>query len=230
MSYVESRKQLADNIRRIVVRWVHDEAQEVNTAIVEYLLVFLLDRGVLDKVFIAISELAAKQVRFSLSFYTTAIHRFGPSERFECMDATLDIMKGQGIEPSGDTYSAIIDAHSKAENLREAQMIYRSVLSMGLTPADTTLGPMLEAVGKMSDYQMTQQLVDQMNTSGISNEYTFSFLLQNLSNDPDASIELFDELSIQMEPNTVNYNIEMSWLCTRPIPATWWIHRQAQNP
>ncbi|KAG0242824.1 hypothetical protein BGX31_011546 [Mortierella sp. GBA43] len=207
-TYYQSRKQLADNIGRIVARWVHDEGQQVNTAIVEHLLVFLLDRGVLDKVFIAISEMAAKQVSFSPSFYTTAIHRFGRSERFEYMDTTLDIMKGQGIEPSSDTYSAIIDAHSKAGNLKEAQMIYQSVLSMGLTPTDTTLGPLLEAVGKMGDYQMTRQLVDQMNASGISsNEYTFSSLLQSLSNDPDASIELFDELSKQMEPNTVNHNI-----------------------
>ncbi|KAF9963942.1 hypothetical protein BGZ65_004904 [Modicella reniformis] len=207
-TYFQSRKQRADSLGEMVLQWMYEEGKGVNTRIVESLLVFLLDRWIIDKVYNAIAKLARGDYMFSCNFYTTAIHRFGLSERFDYMNMTLDLMRRQGLEPLGDTYSAIIDAHSKAGNLREAQFTYQHILASGLTPTDMTLGPMLEAVGKMGDHDMTRQLVEQMNASGISsNEYTFSSLLQSLSNDPDASVGLFEELSKQVEPNTVNYNM-----------------------
>ncbi|KAF9359413.1 hypothetical protein BGX34_008394 [Mortierella sp. NVP85] len=207
-TYYQSRKQRADKLGEMVLQWIYDEDRNINVKIVESLLIFLLDRGIVDKVYNAIVNLARGDVKFSRDFYTTAIHRFGRAERFDYMDMTLNSMKGQGLEPLADTYSAIIDSYSKAGNLREAQITYQNVLAVGITPTDMTLGPMLEAVGKMGDYEMTRQLVDQMNASGISsNAYTFSSLLQSLSNDPDTSVELFEELSKQVEPNTVNYNL-----------------------
>ncbi|KAF8932772.1 hypothetical protein BGZ58_006801 [Dissophora ornata] len=207
-TYFQSRKERAEALGDIVLRWIKDEGKDVNPKVVENLLVFLLDRGVIDNVYTTVARLSKEGFKFTHGFFTTAIHRFGRAQKFDYMDITVDIMKKQGLEPLEDTYSAIIDAHSHAGNLREAQRAYQDVLAADLTPTDTTFGPMVEAVGKMGDYDMTRQLVDQMNASGVpSNEYTLSALLQSLSNDPDRSAALFLELSKQVEPNTVNFNL-----------------------
>ncbi|KAF9357557.1 hypothetical protein BGX26_003502 [Mortierella sp. AD094] len=206
--YYQSRKERADNLCELVLEWIKDEGRAVNSKVAEGLLIYLLDRGVLDKVYTFIGRLSKEGFNFTHGFYTTAIHRFGRGEKFDYMELTLSLMRNQGLEPLEDTYSAIIDIHSKAGNLREAQRAYQDVLAADLVPTDKTLGPMLEAVGKMGDYDMTRQLVDQMNSSGVpSNEYTFSALLQSLSQDPDRSVDLFEELSKQIEPNTVNFNM-----------------------
>ncbi|KAF9183088.1 hypothetical protein BGZ51_004234 [Haplosporangium sp. Z 767] len=207
-TYFQSRKERAESLGQLTLQWIKGEGKGINPKVVEGLLVFLLDRHVLDQVNATITSLSKEGFKFSRSFYTTAIHRFGRAQKFDYMDMTLELMRKQGLEPLEDTYSAIVDAHSKAGNLREAQRAYQDILAAGLTPVNTTFGPMLEAVGKMGDYDMTKQLVDQMNASGMSsNEYTFSALLQSLSHDPDKSVGLFDELSKQVEPNIVNYNL-----------------------
>ncbi|KAG0255030.1 hypothetical protein BG011_005382 [Mortierella polycephala] len=207
-TYFQSRKERAESLGQLVLQWIKGEGKDINPKVQEGLLVFLLDRHVLDQVNATITSLSKEGFKFSRSFYTTAIHRFGRAQKFDYMDMTLELMRKQGLEPLEDTYSAIVDAHSKAGNLREAQRAYQDILAAGLTPANTTFGPMLEAVGKMGDYDMTQQLVGQMNASGVSsNEYTFSALLLSMSHDPDKSVGLFDELSKQVEPNVVNYNL-----------------------
>ncbi|KAF9919414.1 hypothetical protein BX616_000025 [Lobosporangium transversale] len=207
-TYYQSRKERAENLGDMVLQWIMEPGRQVNSKVVENLLVFLLDRGVMDKVFSSISSLFNENFSFSHIFYTSAIHRFGRAQNFDYMDATLALMRRQGLEPLEDTYAAIIDAHSKAGNLREAQRVYQELLDANLTPTNQVFGPMLEAVGKLGDYEMTQQLVDRMNSSGVaSNEYTISALLQSLSEDLDKSSKLFDELSGKMTPNTVNYNI-----------------------
>ncbi|KAF9584796.1 hypothetical protein BGW38_005152, partial [Lunasporangiospora selenospora] len=208
-TYFQSRKEKAEGLAKVMIPWIGDEARGgLSPKLVESLLVFLLDRGLSEAVFLSMAQLLREGFQFSHKYYTTAIHRFGCDGQFEYMNTTLDRMRRQGLEPLEDTYSAIIDAHSKAGNLREAQQAYQEILSEGLLPIEQTFGPMLEAVGKMGDFQMTRQLVDQMNASGIrSNEYTLSALLQSLSNDPERSAALMDELSQQIEPNTVNYNI-----------------------
>ncbi|KAF9928927.1 hypothetical protein BGZ67_006648 [Mortierella alpina] len=207
-TYFQSRKDKAESLGDQTIRWIKDEGMTVNSKVVESLLVFLLDRHAFDPVFSSIGALSKEGVQFSHGFYTTTVHRFGRAQKFDCMDMTLELMRRQGLEPLEDTYSAIVDAHAKAGNLREAQRAYQDVLAAGLTPTDRTFGPMLEAVGKMGDYEMTRQLVDQMNASGVpSNPYTFSALLQSQSDDPNKSAELFKELSKQVEPNTVNYNL-----------------------
>ncbi|KAG0015632.1 hypothetical protein BGZ80_009730 [Entomortierella chlamydospora] len=206
--YYQSRKERADSLCELVLEWLKDEGRAVNPKVAEGLLIYLLDRGVLDKVYTFIGKLSKEGFNFTHGFYTTAIHRFGIGGKFDYVDLTLSFMRNQGLEPLEDTYSAIIDIHSKAGNLREAQRAYQDILAADLVPTDKSLGPMLEAVGKMGDYDMTRQLVDQMNSSGVpSNEYTFSALLQSLSQDPEKSVNLFEELSKQIEPNTVNFNM-----------------------
>ncbi|KAG0368319.1 hypothetical protein BGZ54_002196 [Gamsiella multidivaricata] len=207
-TYFQSRKEKAQRLGEIVLGWIEDESKSINTKVIEHLLVFLLDRGVTDSVYNTIGGLSKDGFKFTHGFLTTAIHRFGRQQKFDYMDITLDIMRKQGLEPLEDTYSAIIDAHAKAGNLREAQRAYQEVLAADLTPTDTTFGPMVEAVGKMGDYDMTRQLVEQMNAVGVpSNEYTFSAFLQSMSHDPDRSAQLFKELSKQVGPNAVNYNL-----------------------
>ncbi|KAF8978633.1 hypothetical protein BGZ46_006254 [Entomortierella lignicola] len=207
-TYYQSRRERAENLGELILNWIKDEGKSINPRVAEGLLVYLLDRSVLDKVYACIGRLSKEGFKFTHGFFTTAIHRFGREEKFDYMELTLSLMRNQGIEPLEDTYSAIIDAHSKAGNLREAQRAYQDVLAADLVPTDKILGPMLEAVGKLGDYEMTQQLVDQMNSGGVpSNEYTFSALLQSLSQSPDKSLALFEELSKQVEPNTVNFNI-----------------------
>ncbi|KAG0210609.1 hypothetical protein BGX28_009134 [Mortierella sp. GBA30] len=207
-TYFQSRKDRAESLGKHTLQWIQDEGMVVNPRVVENLLVFLLDRHIFDEVFGMIGNLSKQGFQFNRTFYTTAIHRFGRAQKFDCMDMMLEILRRQGLEPLEETYSAIVDAHSKAGNLREAQRAYQDVLAAGITPSDTTFGPMLEAVGKMGDYEMTKQLVDQMNASGVpSNAYTFSALLQSHSESPDKSVELFKELAKQVEPNTVNYNL-----------------------
>ncbi|KAF9116744.1 hypothetical protein BGX27_011058 [Mortierella sp. AM989] len=207
-TYYQSRKERADSLSEPILQWIKNESKAVNPRVVEGLLIFLLDRGLMDKVYANIGRLSKEGFQFTHGFYTTAIHRFGREEKFDYMELTLSLLRNQGLEPLEDTYAAIIDAHSKAGNLREAQRAYREVLAADLILDAKILGPMLEAVGKMGDYEMTQQLVDQMNSSGVpSNEYTFSALLQSLSQDPEKSAELFEELSKQVEPNIVNFNL-----------------------
>ncbi|KAG9063724.1 hypothetical protein KI688_003835 [Linnemannia hyalina] len=207
-TYFQGRTSRAKKLAVDVLKWVEGEGTARNRQIVEYLLVFLLDRSRLHQVFGALGTLSKDGLVFSHGFYTTAIHRFGRDQKFDYMNYTLDLMRRQGLKPLEDTYSAIIDAHSKAGNLREAQQAYQEVLAAGLVPTNKTLGPMLEAVGAMGEYDMTRQLVGQMNSSGVSsNEYTFSALLQSVSLDSAKSVQLFNELSKQMVPNTVNYNI-----------------------
>ncbi|KAG0287904.1 hypothetical protein BGZ96_008225 [Linnemannia gamsii] len=207
-NYFQGRTSRARKLAADVLKWIESEGTARNRQVTEYLLVFLLDRSRLHQVFGALGSLSKDGLVFSHGFYTTAIHRFGREQKFDYMDYTLDLMKKQGLKPLEDTYSAIIDAHSKAGNLREAQQIYQEVLAAGLVPTNKTLGPMLEAVGAMGDYDMTRQLVGQMNSSGVSsNEYTFSALLQSVSLDTAKTVQLFNELSKQMNPNTVNYNI-----------------------
>ncbi|KAF9092350.1 hypothetical protein BGX23_004393 [Mortierella sp. AD031] len=207
-TYFQERKSRGRKLAVDVLRWIEAEGKNRNRQVTESLLVFLLDRERFHQVFGAMGTLSKDGLVFSHSFYTTAIHRFGRSQKFDYMELTLEMMRKQGHRPLEDTYSAIIDAHSKAGNLREAQRVYQDILAAGLVPTGKTLGPMLEAVGAMGDYEMTRQLVEQMNSSGVpSNEYTFSALLQSASNDPAKSVELFNELSKQMEPNAVNYNL-----------------------
>ncbi|KAF9317326.1 hypothetical protein BG003_000944 [Podila horticola] len=207
-TYFQSRKVRAENLGKTVIQWIRAERTQVSPKVVERLLVFLLDRHVLDQVYTTIGKLSKDGFQFSQTFYTTAVHRFGREQEFDYMDMTLDYMRKQGLEPTVDTYSAIIDAHSKAGNLREAQRAYQDVLAAGLTPTETVFGPMVEAVGKMGDYDMTRQLVNQMNSSGVaSNEFTFSALLQSLSHDSGKSLELFQEMAKQVQPNTVNFNL-----------------------
>ncbi|KAG0021415.1 hypothetical protein BGZ82_011340 [Podila clonocystis] len=207
-TYFQSRKDRAENLGKMVTQWIRAESTQVSPKVVERLLVFLLDRHVLDQVYTTIGKLSKDGFQFSQSFYTTAIHRFGREQEFDYMDMTLDYMRKQGLEPTVSTYSAIIDAHSKAGNLREAQRAYQDVLAAGLTPTETVFGPMVEAVGKMGDYDMTRQLVNQMNSSGVdSNEFTFSALLQSLAHDSEKSLELFQEMTKQVQPNTVNFNL-----------------------
>ncbi|KAF9326343.1 hypothetical protein BGZ91_001981, partial [Linnemannia elongata] len=207
-TYFQGRTSRARKLAADVLKWIEGEGTARNRQVVEYLLVFLLDRSRLHQVFGALGTLSKDGLIFSHGFYTTVIHRFGRGQKFDYMDYTLDLMRRQGLKPMEDTYAAIIDAHSKAGNLREAQRVYQEVLAAGLVPTNKTLGPMLEAVGAMGDYDMTRQLVGQMNASGVpSNEYTFSALLQSVSLDSAKSVQLFNELSKQMEPNTVNYNI-----------------------
>ncbi|KAG0299367.1 hypothetical protein BGZ98_010112 [Dissophora globulifera] len=207
-TYYQSRKERAGSLADIVLQWIKSEGRAVNPKVVENLLVYLLDRNIIDGVYTTIVRRSKEGFSFSHGFFTTAIHRFGLAQKFDYMEITLDHMRRQGLEPLEDTYSAMIDAHSKAGNLREAQRAYQDILAAELVPTEVTFGPMLEAVGKMGDYDMTRQLVDQMNASGIpSNEYTFSALLQSLSHDPEKSTQLFEELSKQVLPNTVNYNL-----------------------
>ncbi|KAF9913359.1 hypothetical protein EC991_000121 [Linnemannia zychae] len=207
-TYFQARASRAMELTADVLRWIEAEGKDHNQQVTEYLLVFLLDRSRFQQVFGAMGSLYRDDFVFSHGFYTTAIHRFGRAQKFDYMDLTLDLMRRQGLQPTEDTYSAIIDSHSKAGNLQDAQRVYQEVLAAGLVPTVKTLGPMLEAVGAMGDYDMTKQLVEQMNSSGISsNEYTFSALLQSISHDPAKGTLLFNELSKQMEPNTVNYNI-----------------------
>ncbi|KAF9126209.1 hypothetical protein BGW39_006802 [Mortierella sp. 14UC] len=207
-TYFQARASRAMGLAKDVLKWIEAEGKDRNRQVTEYLLVFLLDRSRLQQVFGALGSLSKDGFVFSHGFYTTAIHRFGRGQKFDYMDLTLDLMRRQGLQPSEDTYSAIIDSHSKAGNLRDAQRVYQEVLAAGLVPTIKTLGPMLEAVGAMGDHDMTKQLVEQMNSSGVSsNEYTFSALLQSVSQDPAKGAQLFSKLSEQMEPNTVNYNI-----------------------
>lgn len=207
-TYFQSRKERAENLGKMVTQWIRTEGMQCSPKVVERLLIFLLDRHVLDQVYTTIGKLSKDGFQFSQAFYTTAIHRFGREQEFDYMDMTLDHMRKQGLEPMIDTYSAIIDAHSKAGNLREAQRAYQDVLAAGLTPTETVFGPMVEAVGKMGDYDMTRQLVNQMNSSGVrSNQFTFSALLQSLSHDSERSLELFQEMAKQVQPNTVNFNL-----------------------
>ncbi|KAG0274330.1 hypothetical protein BGZ95_009890 [Linnemannia exigua] len=207
-TYFKARTSRAMELAADVLKWIETEGRDRNPLVTEYLLVFLLNRSRYQQVFGALGSLSKDGFVFSHRFYTTAIHRFGRGQKFDYMDLTLDLMKRQGLQPSEDTYSAIIDSHSKAGNLQDAQRVYQDVLAAGLVPTGKTLGPMLEAVGAMGDYDMTKQLVEQMNSSGVSsNEYTFSALLQSVSQDPAKGAQLFNELSKQMEPNTVNYNI-----------------------
>ncbi|GJJ70008.1 pentatricopeptide repeat-containing protein PET309 [Entomortierella parvispora] len=208
-TYYQERKGQTVELARLILQWVQTEGTRVNSKVVEGLFVFLLDRSVLDEVFAAMVRLSKEEgVQFGHIFYTTAIHRFGRAKKFDYMDMTLDLMRRQGLKPLEDTYSAIIDAHSKAGNLREAQRAYQDILAAGLVPTEKTFGPMVEAVGKMGDFEMTKQLVDHMNASGVaSNKYTFNALLQSLSENPDRSAELFQEMSKQVQPSTVNYNM-----------------------
>ncbi|KAF9426829.1 hypothetical protein BGZ94_005952 [Podila epigama] len=206
-TYFQSRQERTKALSNMILQWI-DDGNPRNTKVVEKLLIFLLDRNVFGDVYKTFSKLSKESVQFSLAFYTTAIHRFGRQQEFDLMDMTLERMVRQGLEPSIEVYSAIIDAHSKGGNLREAQRRYQDVLAAGLTPTDTIFGPMVEAVGKMGDYDMTKQLVDQMNASGVpSNQFTLSALLQTVPNDPSKSVELFKELSKQIQPNAINYNI-----------------------
>ncbi|KAF8934570.1 hypothetical protein BGZ47_010309 [Haplosporangium gracile] len=207
-TYFQGRTSRARKLAADVLKWIEGEGIARNRQVTEYLLVFLLDRSRFHQVFGVLESLSKGGLVFSRGFYTTVIHRFGRGQKFDYMDYTFDLMRRQGLKPLEDTYSAIIDAHSKAGNLREAQRVYQEVLAADLVPTNKTLGPMLEAVGAMGDYDMTRQLVEQMNSSGVSsNEYTFSALLRSVSLDPSKSVRLFNELSKQMEPNTVNYNI-----------------------
>ncbi|KAG0078478.1 hypothetical protein BGZ92_001442 [Podila epicladia] len=207
-TYFQSRKDRAENLGKTVTQWIRTESTQVSPKVVERLLIFLLDRHVLDQVYTTIGKLSKDGFQFSQAFYTTAIHRFGREQEFDYMEMTLDYMRKQGLEPTVETYSAIIDAHSKAGNLREAQRAYQDVLAAGLTPTETVFGPMVEAVGKMGDYDMTRQLVSQMNSSGVdSNQFTFSALLQSLAHDSERSLELFQEMAKQVQPNAVNFNL-----------------------
>ncbi|KAF9436835.1 hypothetical protein BGZ76_002831 [Entomortierella beljakovae] len=206
--YYQSRKERANSLGDIILNWIKDESDNVDRKVVEGLLVYLLSRGVLDKVYTCIGSLSKQGFLFTHRFYTTAIHQFGCEGEFDYMELTLSLMRNQGLEPLEDTYSAIIDAHSKAGNLREAQRTYQEAVAAGIVPTDTVLGPILEAVGKMGDYGMTQLLVEQMSSTGVPpNEYTFSALLQSVAQNPEKSISLFEELSKQMTPNRVNYNL-----------------------
>ncbi|KAG0048076.1 hypothetical protein BGZ83_006922 [Gryganskiella cystojenkinii] len=207
-SYYHERRQLASELSKLTLQWISSEGDRLRPRLTEELLVFLLDRGALDEVYTAVAKMSKEGHVFARSFFTQAIHRFGRAKKFDSMDMTLDLMRKQGLEPVEETYTAIIDAHSKAGNLREAQRAYQDILAAGLVPSEKTFGPMLEAVGKMGDFEMTKQLVEHMNASGVaSNRYTLNALLQSLSHDPALSTELFQEMSQQIEPGVVNYNM-----------------------
>ncbi|KAI1320621.1 hypothetical protein EDD11_000143 [Mortierella claussenii] len=207
-TYFQSRKERAEKLSDMILQWINEDGRKVNIKVVENLMVFLLDRGVTDKVFATISALHKEGFSFNHGFFTSAIHRFGKERKFDYMEMSLELMRRQGLEPLEDTYAAVIDAHSKAGNLKEAQRAYQDALAAEFTPTDQVFGPMVEAVGRMGDYKMTRQLVHQMNSSGVpSNVYTFSSLLQSLAQDSDRSTQLFEEISKTVTPNTVNYNL-----------------------
>ncbi|KAF9925661.1 hypothetical protein FBU30_004612 [Linnemannia zychae] len=207
-AYFQERTNQARKLGKELLKWIEAGGVNRNHQVTEYLLVFLLDRSRHHQVFSAIESLSKEGHIFSHGFFTTAIHRFGRAQKFDYMQSLVDLMRKQGHELQIDTYSAIIDVHSKAGNLQEAQRVYQEILTAGLVPTNKTLGPMLEAVGATGDYSITKQLVEQLNSSGVaSNEYTFSALLQSTALNPAKTAQIFNELSQKMEPNIVNYNI-----------------------
>ncbi|KAG0244932.1 hypothetical protein BGW41_005531 [Actinomortierella wolfii] len=214
-TYYRNRKDLAERLGKLLSSWIKTECVEhatpLNGRIQEYILTFMLDRGLYDDAYNSMLALSKKNgMQFSDGMYTTAIHRLGLAERFDYMDIILEHMKRQGIEPTINHYSALIDVYSKSGNLREAQKAYQEILAAGLTPTAATFGPMLEAVGRMGDYEMTKQLAEQMNASGVpSNAYTLNALLQATASDPAWSLQVFQEMTRDgtIEPNVANYNM-----------------------
>ncbi|KAF9974417.1 hypothetical protein BGZ73_002185 [Actinomortierella ambigua] len=220
-TFYRDRKDLAEDLGRLLSGWLksecleeqhtHHHRQPLNTRIQEYVLTFMLDRGLYDEAYGSMVLLATKLgTQFSVGMYTTAIHRFGLAERFDYMDILLERMKRQGIEPTISHYSALIDVYSKSGNLREAQKAYQEILAAGLTPTAATFGPMLEAVGRMGDFEMTRQLAEQMNASGVpSNAYTLNAMLQATATDPEWSLEVFEQMTRDggIDPSVANYNM-----------------------
>ncbi|KAF9161182.1 hypothetical protein DFQ26_004787 [Actinomortierella ambigua] len=219
-TFYRDRRELAERLGRTLSDWLKTECSTssaehatapLHVPVQEYVLTFMLDRGLYDEAYGSMVMLAAKLgTKFSVGMYTTAIHRFGLAGRSDYMDILVERMKHQGIEPTIAIYSALIDVYAKSGNLREAQKAYQEILAAGLTPTAATFGPMLEAVGRMGDYEMTKQLAEQMNASGVaSNAYTLNALLQATVTDPEWSLEVFEQMTRQegIEPSVANYNM-----------------------
>src|SRR5690606_10956272 len=95
-TYYQDRKEQAQSLSNIILKWIKDESVSVNPRIVVNILVFVLDRQLLDQVFQTLDNLRREGFVFSHKFFTTAVHRFGKEQKFDYMDLTLELMKRQG--------------------------------------------------------------------------------------------------------------------------------------
>eukprot|EP00416_Gambierdiscus_australes_P026198 CAMPEP_0171061560 /NCGR_PEP_ID=MMETSP0766_2-20121228/4515_1 /TAXON_ID=439317 /ORGANISM="Gambierdiscus australes, Strain CAWD 149" /LENGTH=738 /DNA_ID=CAMNT_0011517259 /DNA_START=86 /DNA_END=2302 /DNA_ORIENTATION=+ len=172
-----------------------------------------------DRVWTVYQEMVEAKLKFSIVTFNAVIDACARGRRMARVQALLEDMTAQGIEPNLVTHSTILKGYCQDGRLDKAlELLEAMKKNPQYQPDEITYNTIIDGCAHCGLFEQGMKILEEMQQAGVSpSTFTLSVLvkLANRSHKPDRAFDLVDELSrrYRLQPNVHVFN-NLLHVCT----------------
>lgn len=145
----------------------------------------------------------------TLSAYSVLLHTLGSVGNLSAMDALLEDMRQQAVQPDREIYRVLIEVHGRTHDLPRAMKSFEDMEAAGFPATAAVYQSMLSALARAGDREGARRLLARMEANGLRPDpghLTSLIVACTVKQDEVEARKVFEDIRQRgMQPDVVSY-------------------------